>query len=103
MEEELSLLEGAVLSIRQIPKAQRIFMGGYRRKGYAPVEKYERSIPRRFSESELRFLNRNKFVKDNQLLQRLHAASFPARTKSSVATMKYRLLKKPPAFLAAKK
>lgn len=103
MEEELSLLEGIVFTIKQVPKAQRTRMGGYSRKKYAPTAPYERSTPRKFSEAELKMVWRNRMVKDNALIQKLHAASFPQRTKSSIATMKYRLLKKPPIFLSATK
>jgi hypothetical protein len=96
MEEELSLLEGIVMTIAQVPKTRRTRMSGYSRKGYKPAKQYERSTPRKFTDKERAFLFRQRFVHDNALISKMFAAQFPARTKSSIATMKYRILKKPP-------
>jgi len=90
---ELGLIEGAILTIKQVPKAQRMRMGGYKRKGYKPAKSYERSRPRPFSLKEKLFLEKNRHVRDNGLLQKLFSSQFPARTKSSISTMKYRIKK----------
>lgn len=92
---EMELITAIARSIRDVPKEQRIRMGGYRRKGYKAAKSYERSKPRQFSLKEKEFIAKNRHIKDNSLLVKLHNAQFPdaIRTKSSISTMKYRIKK----------
>lgn len=103
METELSLLEGAVLTIKNAPKERKIKQGGYRRKGFKATEVHERTRPVKFTLKEKAFLSRNMMVHDNKLLSRMFVANgFPPRTVSSIATMKCRLKKKPIVSLTKK-
>jgi hypothetical protein len=92
---EMELITAVARSIKDVPAAQRVRMGGYRRKGYKAAKSYERSRPRPWSLKEKEWLARNKHIRDGGLLTKLRNAQFPdsARTKSSVQTMKYRIKK----------